>query len=574
MNASDNNTQLARAAFLRAFARFKGLFGEAAVASVLINVMALLTSLFSMQVFDRVLPNHATSTLWVLFAGLAVAIGFEALLRTVRARVTDAAGKRMELELSQIFFEKAMDIRMDARPRTVGTFASQVKDFDVVKSFLTSTTLFVLADAPFALLFLGVIALLGGWVVVVPMLMLPLVLLVAWWVQKPLGELTELHSRESSIKTGMLIEAIDGAESIKAAGGRDGFAKRWAELSALVGEVGLRTRHYSNLASTLGNALQQLAYAGTVVAGVYQVAGGNMTQGAIVACSILVGRVLSPMSQLTGLAVSWHHAKAALRGLDDLMSRPNDGESSLIAVRLDNVKPALRLESVKHTYDQNGVTAMDVPAVEIAPGEKVGIIGPSGSGKSTLLKLLSGLYKPAQGRVFLSGVDLHLMEPAQVRDTIAYLPQDVRLFNGSLRDNLVMGMEHMSDSDVMEMCEVTGLTGLVQSHPRGVALEISEGGRGLSGGQRQLVGLTRTLSTQAPVLLMDEPTASLDPQNELRLINRLKTFFKAEQTVVMVTHKPALLALVDRIIVVDRGCVIADGPKEKILQTMREGKVA
>ncbi len=559
----------ALALFRRTLWRHWRVFLDAALATALINVLALVSSLFAMQVYDRVVPNQAYQTLWVLAGGVLLTVLFDVVLKLARGHLLDSHGKEIELSLSQAFFERAQAIRMDARPQTVGTFAAQIRDFDAVKTFLTSTTLYALADAPFALLFVAVIGLLGGLpMALVPLIALPSALLVGLAVQWRLGHLSAQYMRESTIRNGLLIESIDGAEVIKAAGGTGWFNRRWATLSVLIGGVGVRVRNLSNLAGTLAGAIQQVSYVFLIVTGVYEIGAGHMTQGALIACSILSGRVFGPITQLTSLMVSWHNARQALIALDDLMARPQDGEAGVQPVQVETLKGDLRLEAVQFSYGQQ-VTAIDVPALRIQPGERVAIIGPSGSGKSTLLKLMSGLYKPGQGRAFLDGIDQQHLAPPQLRAAIAYLTQDVRLFNGTLRDNLGLGLRAPSDADLLQVAQLTGLDRLIQAHPRGIGLEISEGGRGLSGGQRQLVGLARALLQNAPLLLLDEPTASLDPQSENGLIQRLGGFLRADQTLVLVTHKPALLALVQRVLVVDRGRVVLDGERDAVLRQLQ-----
>ena len=496
-----------------------------------------------------------------------MAIALEALLKVTRIKLLDQTGKAIELELSQQFFNKSLSIRMDARPSTVGTFASQIREFESVKSFLTSSTLFVIADAPFAIIFLLVIFAIGGHVALVALCALPITLFIGFIVQKPLGELSKQHQQESSIKNGMLIESIDGAESIKATGGEGWFSKRWYNLSLLIGNTGLKTRFIANLSGTVAAAVQQICYATTIVVGVFAISKGELTMGGLIACSILVSRVLSPITQLASMAVSWQSAKVGLESLNDLMKRPNTGpESGVVPVRLDTFTPSLRLENVKVKYGQDQVLAFENENLTIQAGERVAIVGSMGSGKSTLLKILTGLYKPNEGRAFASGVDMQLLEPERLRAQVGYLPQDVRLFNGTLRDNLCLGIKTPSDDELMFVCKMTGLDKLIAKHPRGISLPISEGGRGLSGGQKQMVAFSRVLLQSPSVLLLDEPTASLDHNNELHLIKQLKQFIKPEQTLVMVTHKMPILELVNRVIVVDQNKVVIDGPIDAVMR--------
>ena len=538
---------------------------EVAIASVVVNMTALASSLFSMQVYDRVIPNNAHDTLWVLFVGAVLAFGIEAVLRTIRSNVLSMTTKGMELELGQAFFNKALSIRMDARPNTVGTFAAQIRDFDSVKNFFSSTTLYAMSDAPFAFLFIGVIFMLGGPIAFIPLAALPVAILAGYMCQRPMDRLAHDSAVEGNMRSGMLIESVDGAESIKATGGEGWFSQRWYALSASVSENALKMRELSSLASTLSNTINQLCYAALIVAGAYSVQAGHMTMGALIASAMLINRVVSPFSQLTSVAINWHQAKQALSALNDMMSRPNVGpEPGLQEVKLDNFTPSFRLENIRLIYGQDRVIGVEVPSLSIATGERVAILGPSGSGKTSLLKILTGLYKPSEGRVFASGVDLQLLNPDLARSHIGYLPQDVRLFNGTLKENLCIGIKPPSDDDLLAVCAVVGLSTLVTTHPRGINLLISEGGRGLSGGQKQMVALARVLLQKPSVLLLDEPTASLDSQGENELLKRLKDYLTPQQTLVIVTHKTAPLALVDRIMVVTQGKVVIDGPRDAV----------
>lgn len=542
-------------------------FIESAVASALINVLALATSLFAMQVYDRVVPNSAFDTLTVLFVGVCISIALEALMKIVRVRLLDATGKKIELELSQKFFNKALSIRMDGRPNTVGTFASQIREFEAVKNFLTSSTLFVIADAPFALLFLAVIFSIGGALGWVAMLALPITMLIGYVIQRPLAKLSQQHMQESSFRSGMLIESIDGAEAIKATGGEGWFSRRWFNLSQVIGETSLKSRSYANLASTLAALVQQVCYASTVLVGVYLISAGTLTVGALIACTILVNRVLQPVSQLAGMAVSWNGAKSALEALNDLMNRPSAGpDIDVKPVQLESFSPSLRIENLKISYGDDKLLALAIEKLEIQPGEKVAIVGASGMGKSTLLKALSGLFKPTEGRVFYSGIDMQLLEPVALRKQIAYLPQDVRLFNGTLRENLLLGLNQATDDQLMEVCNMTGVSKIIARHPRGIGMPIYEGGRGLSGGQKQMVGLSRVLLQSSGTLLLDEPTASLDQQSEVNLIRAMKKYIRPEQTLIVATHKLPILELVNRVIVIDQNKVVVDGPIDSVLK--------
>lgn len=550
--------------------RHRRVFAEAVLATLVVSVIGLVTSLYSMQVYDRVVPTKGLSTLWVLTVGALVAIGLELLLKHVRTHSVDRACKAIDMELSSVFFGKALDIRMDARPRTVGSFANQIRYFESVRNFLTSSTLFILADAPFALLFVGVIALIAGPVALVPLVMVPVALLAGLAFRQPIERLSSANMAESNRKNGLLIEAIDGIESIKAASGEWKMLDRWRELTATMAESELRLRGLSSLSSHLSQTIQQLSYVGLVVAGVLAIVEGHLTMGGLIACTIISGRALGPLAQIPSLVVQWKQARIALQALDGIMAMPGDREPGRRLLVPTQCRGELRLDKVEFAYLKE-LPALQLPQLAFKPGERVALIGAVGSGKTTLVKLLSGLFKPAAGTAFLDDIDITHLAPEFVREHVGYLPQDVRLFQGTLRDNLTLGLPAPSDSELLRAAALTGLDQVIQAHPKGLELEITEGGKGLSGGQRQLVGLTRLLLARPRVMLLDEPTASMDAQLEAKVMQHLFQEVSPDSLLVVVTHKMAILPLVNRVIVVDRGRVVLDGPRDAVLARLRSG---
>ena len=559
--------------FAYAILKHRRIFVEAIFATFMISGIGLVSSMYSMQVYDRVVPTKGYSTLWVLTGGVLLAIVLEFTMKQVRAHLTDRASKAIDQELSGVFFGKALDIRMDARPNSVGTFASQIRHFESVRTFMTSSTLFILADAPFALLFIGVMALIAGPVAIVPLVMVPVATLTGLYFRNPIERLTGENMAESNRKSGLLIEAVDGIESIKAAGGEWKMKDRYRNLTATIAGSELKLKTIASRATNLAQSIQQLNYVGLIVVGVYAIGTGQLTMGGLIACSLISGRALGPLAQIPQLIVQWKHAQTALKSLDAIMAMPSDRSGQERLMVPDNCSGLLQIDKAVFAYRADQ-PALEVAALSILPGERIAVLGSVGSGKSTLIKILSGLYKPNNGSVLLDGIDMDQLAPEFVREHIGYLPQDVRLFNGTLRDNLTLGLPAPNDSLILRAARLTGLDQVIQNHPKGMELDINEGGRGLSGGQRQLVGLTRLLLAQPRIMLLDEPSASMDGQLEARVMKHLFEDVALESVLVVVTHKLGLLPYVNRIIVVEKGRIVADGPRDQILARIQQARPA
>ena len=566
-----NTPQSATDWFAFALRKHRRIFIEAVFATFLASLIGLMAAMYTMQVYDRVVPTKGFSTLWVLTIGVLLALVLEFVVKQVRAHMVDRASKAIDQELSGVFFGKALDIRMDARPSTVGTFASQIRHFESVRNFMASSTLFILADAPFALVFIGIIGMIAGPVALVPLVMVPLAMLAGLYFRRPIEQLTAKTFVESNRKNGLLIEAIDGIESVKAVGGEWKMRDRYSQLTATIASSELELKDIQTRATNLAHSIMQLNYVGMIVVGAYAISTGSLTTGGLIACSIISGRAVGPLGQIPQLIVQWTHARTALKSLDGIMAKPSDRRADQRLVVPDVCAGHLQLDGAVFGYRQDKPT-LEVPSLTIRPGERVAVLGTVGSGKSTLVKMLSGLFKPQSGRVLMDGVDMDQLAPEFIREHIGYLPQDVRLFSGTLRDNLTLGLPTPNDSLILRAARLTGLDQAILGHPKGLELEINEGGRGLSGGQRQLVGLTRLLLAQPRIMLLDEPTASMDGQLEARVMKHLFEDIAPDTSVVVVTHKTALLAHVNRIVLVDKGRIVADGPRDQVLAAIRAAK--
>ena len=543
----------------------KSVFVDAVLATAIVTILTMATSLFSMQVYDRVIPNQSFATLWVLVVGVALSIGLEFILKQVRSRIVDHSCNEVDHELSEWFFQRMLGIRMEARPASVGTLAAQVKGFEMVRGVLTSTSLFVLTDVPFALLFLVMITIIGGWLVVVPLVALPLALVCGLMFQRAIQAHTRNNLNASNRKAGLLVEAVDGVETLKGSSAEWMMQARWGELVSETSHAEQNIRDYAALSQNITAGFQQLTNVALISMGAWFVAENQMTMGALMACTIISNRALMPIVQLPAVMVQWAHARAAIDGLEQVISLPNEADNAGHALTPRGLDKGLRFERIRFSYGGAQKVALEVEALTIRPGEKVGLVGAIGSGKSTLLKLASGLYQPSEGKAYLGDVDIALLAPPVVREMVGYLPQDTRLFSGTLRDNLLLGLADPGEEAILAAAKRTGLIDLITGQPRGLALAITEGGRGVSGGQRQLIAVTRLLLAKPMIWLLDEPTGAMDAKTEARIVGLLGELSAEGVTMIATTHKNALLPLLDRLVVLQAGRVLLDGPRDLVL---------
>lgn len=562
----------ASAAIRAALMSYKPLFVKAGVATVFMNLVSIVMSLFAMQVYDRVVPNFAYATLWVLAGGVGIAILFELVFKALRLSYIESMTERVDQALSQHFFDQVMALKLDKRPSRAGTLVAQIRDYESVKAFFTSTTLFVVADLPFVLVFIAVIAWIGGPVALVPLALLPICIGIGLWAQRPLAHLQQIQTDESAKRHGLLIEVVQGAEAIKAQGGEWRFSLIWQNLTRQLADNASRIRMLSSHAQFLSQAFQQVAYVLVLAVGVYTIESGNLTMGGLIACSILAGRTLGNITQLTSVLVQWHHASHALKVLNMLLRLPSDDtadrEASTQAEAL-----SYQVSTLNYRYEGSQQPQLQLAALTINAGERVAVIGRNGSGKSTLLKLLAGLATPQEGDVRLGGLDLQTVRLGWLRSRVGYLPQEVRLFGGTLRDNLTLGMALPSEERLQAALVATGLDRLVAHHPQGLDMQIKEGGAGLSGGQRQLIAFTHLVLQQPTIWLLDEPTASLDRETEERIVAIIKALPETT-TLVFTTHKTGWLDLAKRALVIDEGQLRADTPTDKLRKGMAPATVA
>ena len=534
-------------------------------ASLLANVLALATIMFSMNVYDRVIPAQSISTLWVLAGGVLIAAIFEFSLRVARIYLSDIIGKRADLRISDRVFGHALRIKNSERPKSTGTFISQIRELEGVRELVTSTTITALADLPFFILFLVIFWLIGGnlfWVmlVVVPLMIIPGIL-----AQKPLAKLASEGMREGAIRSAMLVEAVQGVEDIKLLRAEARFQNQWNHMNEVSADISMRQRKIVGVLTAWTQKIQSLTFAIVVLVGCFAVMDGEMTTGALVACSILSSRMLAPIAQLAGVLGRLQQAKVAKKALDELMKKSVDQPEHSHLIHRPMINGDYSFNGVIFKYSENDPRpSLMIPKLEIKAGEKVAILGRNGAGKSTLLQLLSGMQSPIQGKIHLDGIDLGLIDPSDVRRDMGLLNQNAHLFFGTVRENLTLGAPLATDDDVLHALKITGALQFVQEKKEGLDHLILEGGVGFSGGQRQALLLTRLLIRQPNILLLDEPTAAIDDVAEKQLIDHLKQWL-GHRTLVVATHRRAVLQLVDRIIVINDGRIVMDGPRDQIL---------
>ena len=542
----------------------KRVLRDIVVGGMTINVVALASSFYSMHVYDRVVPTGAVQTLLVLTLGALIAVFFELATRRVRSGLYEHLVDQIDQRLSRAVFLRFLSIRMDQMPRSVGGLAAQMRGYETVRGFFTSLTTNLLIDAPFAVLFLAIIAFISGPLAAVPALFLVLSVFFGGYQRAKMEACAKRAVQANNLKIGLLVETVEGAEIIKSGQGGWRMLSRWIKTNDQARESDEQTRAITEQTQHLTAAFQQLSYILLVASGALLISRGELSMGGLIACSILSGRVLSPIAAIPGQLVLWSHTKAALEGLDRLWALKDDHHGHDQPVVLGNIRGHFRVESASLAY--GGHRALSIAKLDIQPGEKIGVLGPVGSGKTTLLRLLSGMYKPQEGRVLLDDVDMaHIAKPA-LAERMAYVAQDGRLFSGTLRENLILGLPDPGDDVILAAARQSGLLqAVVARHPKGLGQEIYEGGTGLSGGQRQLLNLTRAFLRQPRIWLLDEPTASMDRTLEIKITQALDAAFRPEDTVILVTHKAEMLSLVDRLIVVADHQILLDGPKADVL---------
>ena len=534
-------------------------------ASLIANILALATIIFSMQVYDRVVPSQSIPTLWVLAGGVLIAAIFEFVLRVARIYLSDIIGKRADLRISDRVFGHTLRIKNSERSKSTGTFISQIRELEGVRELVTSTTISAIADLPFFFLFLVIFWIIGGNLFWVMVLVVPLMIIPAILAQRPLAKLAREGMRESSIRNAILVESVQGIEDIKLLRAESRFQNQWNHMNEMSADISMKQRKIVGVMTAWTQKVQGLTYALVVLVGCFAVISGEMTTGALVACSILSSRMLAPIAQITGVLGRLQQAKVAKSSLDELMKKPVDQPERAHLIHRSVLLGDYQLNGTLFKYNQDDAKPnLAIAQLAIRAGEKIAILGRNGAGKSTLLQLLSGMQMPQQGNIYLDGLDLSLIDPADIRRDTGLLNQSAHLFYGTIRENLTLGAPLASDDDLIQALKMTGAWSFVQDKKEGLDHLVLEGGLGFSGGQRQALLLSRLLIRQPNIVLLDEPTASIDDVAEKQFIDHLMNWM-GHRTLIVATHRRAVLALVDRIIVMNEGKIVMDGPRDQIL---------
>lgn len=559
--------------FWRAVAANSRLYRDALVAACLINVFALAIPLFSLNVYDRVVPNNAVETLWVMVAGVILVILFDMVLSVARSHVLDTASKRIDVNLSSRIMEQILDLRLENRPSSVGAFAANLRSFEAVRDFIASATLTALIDVPFSILFLAILAWISPYMMIPPVVAILIMLLLASAAQWRLRELVGDSFDATAQRNGVLVESLGGLETIKTLNAQGQSQRTWEQSTRYLAFNGSRTRFTTSLAVNAFQAIQRVVSVVVVVIGVYLAQSGQLTVGGIIAASMIAGRCLVPFGKVASLMMQYQNARASLKSIDSYMALPVEHDRSRTYIQRHSFMGELEFRSVSFTYPGARQPALRNISFKIQPGEKVGIIGRVGSGKTTLEKLILGLYSPTQGVVLLDGIDISQIDPSDLRRTIGHVPQDPVLFRGTLKHNLTLGAPHATDADILRVAAIAGIGELADSHPDGYDMQIGERGDSVSGGQRQSIAIARGLLHDPPIILLDEPSSNMDNQGEGLLKQRLARACEGK-TMILVTHRTALLGMVDRLIVMDQGRIVADGPKAQVVEALRSGQIS
>ncbi|HEY3301501.1 MAG TPA: type I secretion system permease/ATPase [Methylophilaceae bacterium] len=558
--------------FWGTLAENKLIYRDIMLAAFLINLFALAMPIFTMNVYDRIVPNKSMETLWVMVLGIVLVVCGDLALRTMRAYFLDWASHRVDDKLSGRIMEQVLGTRLEERPNSVGSFASNLRSFESVRDFITSATITTLIDIPFALIFIIVIAWIGLPMIVPVLVGAVVILIYSFSVQTKMHDLSETMFRAGAIRNATLIESLVSLETVKALGLEGMMQSKWEKSAKFLTEVSGKLKMLSYSINNGAMAIQQVVNVVLVLLGVYLVIKGELTMGGLIACTMLAGRALSPIAQSAGLMAQYHNSATALTSLEGIMNKPVERPVDSNFLSRPTFRGNIEFKEVSFTYPGSEVSALKNVSFKISAGEHIAFLGRMGSGKTTIHKLILGLYQPTSGSILIDGIDSRQIDPAELRRCIGYVQQDTHLFFGSMRDNITISAPHIPDEKVLKAARAGGIDEFINLHPKGFDMPVGERGETLSGGQRQGVGIARAMVQDPPILLLDEPTSAMDYSGEEVIKARLKED-TVQKTLLVITHRSSLFDLVNRIIVIDSGRVVADGAKEQVIEALRTGKV-
>ncbi len=547
-----------------------GVYKDVLYASLLINLFVLASPLFTMNVYDRVVPNNAIETLWVFAIGVSIVYIIDTFLKFTRTYLLESAAKKSDVIMSSIIFEKVLDLKMAHHPTSVGSFASNLKDFDNIRNFLTNATMAAIIDLPFAVIFLAVIAYIGGFIVIIPMITMFLIIAYALIIKKPLRNSIESTQEASAKKNSILIESLNNIETLKTLGTLGQAQWKWEESTGEIATKGSGSRLLSASIPTITQLLIQLNTVMIIVYGVYLIQAFELSMGGLIAIVILTSRTLAPMGQVAALLTNYENTKTSYDTLNEIISKPSERPNGKKFVQKPDFTGHIEFVDVIFTYPGTDIPALKNVSFTIEAGEHVAIIGRIGSGKSTIQKLLLGLYEPDSGQILIDGIDINQIDPADLRKNMNYVSQDVMLFRGTVKDNIMYRATYASETDMIKAARISGTAEFIKKHPKGYEMPIGERGQGLSGGQRQSIGIARAFLIDSPIMLMDEPSNAMDQITEARLLENLQKSLE-DKTSILITQKMTLLKIVNRVIVMNEGKVFIDSPKKEALLQLQGG---
>lgn len=559
--------------FWGAIQRQRLIYKDVLWAAFLINVFALVMPIFTMNVYDRVVPNHAFETLWALAIGVVLVLGADLMMRKLRSHFIDQASARVDVDISASLMEKVLGIKLSHRPQSVGSFASNLRGFEQVRDFIAASTVTTLVDLPFALLFLAVIIWISPWLAIPVVAVFLAIVIVGYILQHRMHEYAQTTYKASAQRNAVLVEALSAIETVKAQAAEGSIQSRWEQANLFLARQTVKMRGLSSSAQYATNWLQQIVTVCLVTIGVYLISDRQLTMGALIAVNMLSSRALAPTAQIVSLLMQYQGVRTALNSLNQIMSTPVERPQGTSFVHRRELKGQIEFRNVEFSYPGRQDAALNGVSFKINPGDRVALIGKVGSGKTTLQKLILGLYEPTAGEILLDGIDIRQLDPADVRRNIGYVSQEVTLLYGTLRENIALGMPHADDSAIVHAAEIAGLNEFINRHPLGFDMPVGERGDSLSGGQRQSVGIARAVLHNAPILILDEPTSAMDFSTEAEVTKKINGVV-VNKTVVLVTHRTSMLSMVNRVIVVDNGKIVADGPRDRIMEALQSGRIS